>query len=194
MTTAVLKVALHCQGCIERIRKTVSKTKGAAFCFCFCFFILFCVDFVEGNIFWLGGGAGVHHMEIDKEKETVTVKGTMDAKALAGNLTEKLRRKVEVVPPKKEKEKEKESEKDGADKGDNAKKKKQKGGGDGGGGENKKDHEDGKGNVEQSKMEVSAPANGYGYGDGYNYGPVYMGQLHAPQMFSDENPNACSIM
>lgn len=28
VTTAVLKVGLHCQGCIEKILKTVSKTKG----------------------------------------------------------------------------------------------------------------------------------------------------------------------
>lgn len=28
LTTVVLKVALHCQGCIDRIRNTVSKTKG----------------------------------------------------------------------------------------------------------------------------------------------------------------------
>ncbi|XP_027343989.1 heavy metal-associated isoprenylated plant protein 3 [Abrus precatorius] len=175
VTTTVLKVSLHCQGCIERIRKTVLKTKG------------------------------VRDMAIDKEKETVTVKGTMDVKALVANLTERLRRKVEVVPPKKEKEKEKEKEsvKESAapDKGGNAgAKKKKKGGGD-----NDKDEEgggDGQGKMEQSKVEGSAPAYGYGFGYGYgygggdvyNYGPVYMGQLHAPQMFSDENPNACSLM
>ena len=43
-------------------------------------------------------------MAIDKEKEMVTVKGTMDVKALAENLMEKLKRRVEVVPPKKDKE------------------------------------------------------------------------------------------
>ena len=42
-------------------------------------------------------------MAIDKEKEMVTVKGTMDVKALAENLMEKLKRRVEVVPPKKDK-------------------------------------------------------------------------------------------
>ncbi|XP_061356942.1 heavy metal-associated isoprenylated plant protein 3-like isoform X2 [Gastrolobium bilobum] len=169
VTTVVLKVALHCQGCIERIRKTVLKTRG------------------------------VHDMAIDKEKETVTVKGTMDVKALVGNLMERLRRKVEVVPPKKEKE----SEKEGGGANDGAKEKKKGGGGGGGGGDNDKGGKgggDGLGKMEQSRMEFLAPTfgygygYGYGYGDGYNYEPVYMGQLHAPQMFSDENPNACSVM
>ncbi|KAK7261311.1 hypothetical protein RIF29_27620 [Crotalaria pallida] len=171
VTTVVLKVALHCQGCIERIRKTILKTKG------------------------------VHDMAIDKDKETVTVKGTMEVKVLVEKLRERLKRKVEVVPPKKEKEES--GEKEGATgkggkgndkkkKGDNGENvKKENISGDGQGKENK---------VEQTKMETLTPSYGpiygygYGYGGDYSYGPVYMGQLHAPQMFSDENPNACSIL
>lgn len=57
------------------------------------------------------------------------------------------------------------------------------------------------------------PGNGFGYGNangavgyygtaipypGYSYvsgsGPTYVDPCHAPQMFSDENPNACSVM
>ncbi|KAI5389025.1 variant 2, Heavy metal-associated isoprenylated plant protein 3 [Lathyrus oleraceus] len=135
VTTSVLKMLLHCQGCIDKIGKIVLKTKG------------------------------VLEMAIDKEKDTVTVKGTMDVKKLVENLTEKLKRKVEVVPPKKEKE----------------------------GGEVK-------------KMEYMVqPAFGYGFGygngnyEGYNE-QVYQNLLHIhmhtqpPQMFSDENPNACNVM
>ncbi|XP_004487068.1 heavy metal-associated isoprenylated plant protein 3 isoform X2 [Cicer arietinum] len=172
-TTAVLKMELHCQGCIERIRKTVSKAKG------------------------------VYHVEIDKEKETVTVKGTMDVKALAGSLTERLKRKVEVVPTKKEKGNEKDGdkkEKDGDKKeNDGGKKNKQKGEGGGGNKKGENDGGDGKG-----KMENLTPGCGYGYGygysffgyedGGYNNGSVNMMQLNAPQIFSDENPNACSVM
>lgn len=161
MTTTVLKVALHCQGCIESIGKTVKKTKG------------------------------VKEMSIDKEKDTITVQGTMDVKSLVNNLTEKLKRKVEVVPPKKEKKNEEEG--------------------------NNNQNE----NLEQSRMEYNIvqhqhqPPYGFGYGygyghgygnsGGYNYGPVYPEQFHLhmqhaqpppppPQMFSDENPNACSLM
>ncbi|XLS49213.1 hypothetical protein HN51_009890 [Arachis hypogaea] len=163
MTTAVLKVALHCQGCVDKIRKTVSKTKG------------------------------VNEMEINKEKETVTVKGTMDVKALAANLTEKLKRKVEVVPPKKPENKE-----------------------NNGGGEGKKNKGGNNNNNEEmvmmevNRMEYIPSAYGYGYAPvvhphhhgGYSYMPVYtypeQFHLHAPppppHIFSDENPHACSLM
>lgn len=72
--TAVLKLGLHCQGCIEKIDKIVTKTKG------------------------------VHEIVIDKQKELVTVKGTMDVKALTETLKSRLKRPVDIVPPKKEKE------------------------------------------------------------------------------------------
>lgn len=155
-------------------------------------------------------GAGVQEMSIDKEKETVTVKGSMDVKALVESLKERLKRKVEVVPPKKEKEKDKDKDKD-KDKEKEKEKEKEGGGEKGGGGgkgggkkkaggDNKKAEEEtgggeGGGKLEQSKMEFMGAPYGYGYGYGYNYGPVYyMEPVHPPQMFSDENPNACSIM
>ncbi|XP_061350448.1 heavy metal-associated isoprenylated plant protein 3-like, partial [Gastrolobium bilobum] len=158
VSSVVLKMALHCQGCVDKIRKIVLKTKG------------------------------VQEMAIDKEKDTVTMKGTMDMKALMANLMEKLKRKVEVVPPKKDKE------------GAGGEKKKK---GDGGGDNNEKNEEEG-GRIEQGRMKYLAPATGFGYGygniGGYNYGQVHPEQFyyqfnaHPPQMFSDENPNACSVM
>ncbi|CAB4282720.1 unnamed protein product [Prunus armeniaca] len=177
VTTAVLKLNLHCQGCIGKIQKTVSKTKG------------------------------FHDMSIDRQKDLVTVKGSMDMKELAETLKEKLKRPVDIVPPKKEKEKEKE-------KGEN------NGGGGGGGDKKKKEEEGGNGGgkMEGHKMEYPVGLPGFGqvpygmvygpgFGAGYGYPPhalppqtlppqaPYMGNpLHAPQMFSDENPNACSIM
>ncbi|XP_027347616.1 heavy metal-associated isoprenylated plant protein 3-like [Abrus precatorius] len=162
-TTAVLKMALHCQGCLDRIGKTVLKTKG------------------------------VKEMAIDKEKETVTVKGTMNVEALVGNLMEKLKRKVEVDPPKKDKD---------SDNKEGGKKKNK-----GGGGGDKNENEEGGEKMEQNRMEhLPPPPSGFGYGYGYgnfgglNYVPVYPEQMHfhlhapPPQMFSDENPNACSVM
>ncbi|WJX74320.1 hypothetical protein P8452_57987 [Trifolium repens] len=169
-TTATLKMELHCQGCIERIRKTVSKAKG------------------------------VNHVAIDKEKETVTVKGTMDVKMLMENLKKRFKRKVEVVQPKKDKDKENEKEGNKGEKSENdgEKKKNNQKGGEGG---NKKSDGNGNGGDNNAKMEVSTAGYGYGYGFlgldyGYNnnYGQVQMMQMQAPQMFSDENPNACSVM
>ncbi|KAL2328567.1 hypothetical protein Fmac_021994 [Flemingia macrophylla] len=170
VTTAVLKVALHCQGCQDKIRKVMKKTKG------------------------------VQKMVMDEEKDTVTVEGTMDVKALTGKLMNKLKREVVVVPPKKDNEKEVTG------------KKKNKGG-DGGGNNKNENIDDGGQKIDHNRMEYLVPPFAYSYGYGYGYGhgfghgnavggcryvPVYPEQMHfhyapPPQMFSDENPNACSI-
>ncbi|XP_010456760.1 PREDICTED: heavy metal-associated isoprenylated plant protein 3-like [Camelina sativa] len=153
VTTAVLKLNFHCQGCIGKIQKTVTKTKG------------------------------VNGLTMDKEKNLVTVKGTMDVKKLVESLSEKLKRTVEIVPPKKDKEN-----------GNEAGEKKKGGGGDGGGGKEKSGGNKGGGGEGVNMMEYVAaqPAYGYGYYPGGPYG--YPIQAHAPQIFSDENPNACVVM
>ncbi|GLT51437.1 hypothetical protein SLA2020_248470 [Shorea laevis] len=60
-TTAVLKLQLHCEDCIEKIQKTVAKTKG------------------------------VQDMSMDEQKDLLTVKGTMDMKASTEVLKERLK-------------------------------------------------------------------------------------------------------
>ncbi|KFK27834.1 hypothetical protein AALP_AA8G436000 [Arabis alpina] len=155
VTTAILKLNFHCQGCIGKIQKTITKTKG------------------------------VNGLTMDKEKNLVTVKGTMDVKKLVESLSEKLKRPVEVVPPKKEKDKENES---GGDK----KKGGGGGGGDGGGGKENSGKNGGGDGVNMMEYMAAQPAYGYGYYPGGPYG--YPVQTHAPQIFSDENPNACVVM
>ncbi|KAE9445862.1 hypothetical protein C3L33_22225, partial [Rhododendron williamsianum] len=140
VTTAVMKLNLHCEGCIQKLCKAVAKTKG------------------------------YHDMSIDEQKNQITVKGAIDMKALAESLKMKLRKPVEIVPPKKEK--------------------------DGGGGEKKEKGEKGRG---QGGEILQWPhLVQYGYPDPQyvnGYGSGYPGELfHAPQIFSDENPNACSVM
>ncbi|KAK4408986.1 Heavy metal-associated isoprenylated plant protein 3 [Sesamum angolense] len=75
VTTAVLKVHLHCEGCIQKIQKAVTKSKG------------------------------YQEMKIDRQKELVTVTGAMDMKALAEVLKKHLKKEVEILPTKKEVEK-----------------------------------------------------------------------------------------
>ncbi|XP_052186166.1 heavy metal-associated isoprenylated plant protein 3 [Diospyros lotus] len=161
ITTAVMKMNLHCEGCIQKIRKTVTKTKG------------------------------YQDMSIDGQKNLVTVKGAMDMNALAKSLSEKIKKPVEIVPPKKE---------GGGGGGGSEKKEK------GGGGEKKEKGGDkgepavggGGGNVGIQAAENRVQYLQYGYPNPYVYGyelgyyPIQ--HFHAPQMFSDENPNACSIM
>ncbi|CDP07052.1 unnamed protein product [Coffea canephora] len=159
VTTAVLKVPLHCQGCIERIHKIVSKTKG------------------------------YQEMKVDRQKDLVTVKGAMDMKDVVENLKKHLKRDVEIVPAKKEDKKEKSG--GGGGEGKPA-------GGEGGGGEQM---EGSKKQLQQQQQIPNGPL-GYDYPSSSPFvygGPAYMGdpyqfQYHAPQLFSDENPNACSVM
>jgi hypothetical protein len=220
VTTAVLKVVLHCQGCMDKIHKTVMKTKGEVIVPLSLNpvplrvtvpltpktdikLIINGSEIIDKKTIWLI--VGVSSMEVDKQKELVSVKGTMDAKALAQSLMDKLKRQVVVVQPKKEKEGE--GEKKDGDGGGGKKKGGGGGGGDGG------QEEAGGGGVkgDQGNKMITAPpgygnigyGNGYpyppypygnGHGYGYGHGGFVEDHLHAPQMFSDENPNACSIM
>ncbi|KAJ8543902.1 hypothetical protein K7X08_025520 [Anisodus acutangulus] len=190
ITTAMLKVHLHCQGCIQKIYKIVTKSKG------------------------------YKEMKIDKQKDLVTVTGSMDMKELAAMLKKHLKKEVEIVPQKKEGGEKK--EKGGSDGGENGKggggKGKGKGGEGGGEGKGKVKDEAGGGGGGFGGGEMimaSNVVNGmqhqvqFGYPYPYMYGPVgsvepvYPGDqfqnpfpvsVHAPQLFSDENPNACSVM
>ncbi|KAE8713454.1 AMP-dependent synthetase and ligase family protein isoform 1 [Hibiscus syriacus] len=192
ITMADLKVQPYCQcwGCTVKIRKIVADTKG------------------------------VHELKVDKVKEMVTVKGTMDVNALAEALKEKLKKNVEIVPLKKEKDGKNEGGEDsggGGGDGGKGKKKNNKGGNGGsgdGGNQAAATTGDRNGKMEGARMEFIVqpqfgympsypgcghPAYGYGYGHqqghGYSgYVPGYPVSVHPPHhLFNDENPNACSI-
>lgn len=116
---------------------------------------------------------------MERQMDLVTVKGKMDVKALIHNLEDKLKRKVAVVVPKKDKD-----DGDGADKNKS-------------GGEVAQ--EDGGGETDGDRLDYMAvPAPGYEYGFGFGYGYGHGGfvgeHLPSSQMFSDENPNACTVM
>lgn len=120
-------------------------------------------------------------MSIDHQKDLVTVKGAIDVKALAEALKEKLKRPVEIVPAKKEGGGEKKEKSDGG--GGGGEKAASAGGGGGDGGLK----------VEGNRMVQHGPQ--YEYGHPSMYGAGYISDhVHAPQLFSDENPNACVIM
>ncbi|KAL3358302.1 hypothetical protein AABB24_015437 [Solanum stoloniferum] len=72
VSTVVLKIRLHCDGCAHKIKRIIKKTDG------------------------------VEEVKVDSEKDLVTVKGTMDLKELIPYLKDKLKRNVEIVPPKKD--------------------------------------------------------------------------------------------
>lgn len=204
-STVVLKIPLHCDGCMHKIKRIISKIDG------------------------------VELVVPDAQKDLVTVKGTMNVKELTPHLKQKLKRSVDIVPPKKDDNKGGEKKQDkGGDK------KEKEGGGDKneGGSEKKKDGDSKAADGSKSVVEVNkyehygynpytytmpmynqsysnqdygvstSSSSSYGYvNEGYvNHGyvveynhmppppPSYYPDHHTPQMFSDENPNACSIM
>ncbi|OIW05145.1 hypothetical protein TanjilG_02618 [Lupinus angustifolius] len=163
--TVVLKTGMNCvcDGCIQKVHKLILKVKG-----------------VESASF--GGN-----------KESVTVEGTMNAEELVSYMNKKMKRKVEVVQPKKEEKKE--------------------GGGESGEKENKEE-ENGRGEMEGEAEFIKIDHHGYdcGYNGHFMYPQnnnnngyegsmveplpfIMLPQIYPhPQMFSDENPNACSVM
>lgn len=218
VSTVVMKIRLHCDGCVQKIRRIILKIKG------------------------------VESVTIDAGKDLVTVKGTMDEKDLPVYLREKLKRNVDVVPAKKEEGAGDKKDGGGETKGKEPATvgggEKKEGGGEKkeAGGEKKEaggEKKDGGGGGGEAKMEVNKMEyHGYGfqqqpmywsgeaqpYGSGYavenyagpshgyaNQGYINHGYMNpgygnpgyaidprdphnAPQMFSDENPNACYIM
>ncbi|RWW24638.1 hypothetical protein BHE74_00052564 [Ensete ventricosum] len=106
---------------------------------------------------------GVHDVSIDAQNELVTVTGTMDAKAVTKISSHNMVREVKAVVQPK--------------KDDGGGKKKKGGGGEGGSeGANEEHAATPAAVAEASRMEW-----------------YYHRMHHAPQLFSDENPNACSI-
>ncbi|CAN4117110.1 unnamed protein product [Withania somnifera] len=179
-STVVLKIRLHCDGCAHKIKRIIKKIDG------------------------------VEEVNVDLEKDLVTVKGTMDLKDLIPYLKDKLKRNVEVVPPKKDGGSEKKEKEAGGSGGDGEKKEKE-GGGSGGGGGKKKEKEggdavdkkesgekDGEQKAEGSKgAETKSEVNKYDY-YGYNalthyamptYNQSYMNQDYGITMY-DHGYNA----
>ncbi|KAG2327411.1 hypothetical protein Bca52824_010139 [Brassica carinata] len=76
VSTVTLKLSCSCDGCIKRIHKTISKTKG------------------------------VYQVKIDREKDVVSVTGTMEVKTVTETLKRKLKKTIQVVPENKDKKKE----------------------------------------------------------------------------------------
>lgn len=176
--TVVLKVHMHCEACAQEIKRRIQKMEG------------------------------VENAEPDLKNSQVTVKGVFEATQLVEHVWQTTRKRaviVKVEPEKKEEEKPKEEKK--TEEGENdAKKaeegeKKAKGGGDGA---SATPAEGGKEEAvqEESKLEIKRNESPYYYyypqQQNYHVYPQrYAHEMYnpyPPQMFSDENPNACSVM
>ncbi|KAI3673618.1 hypothetical protein L6452_39742 [Arctium lappa] len=173
--TVVLKVHMQCEGCAQEIRKRILKMKG------------------------------VESVVPDLKNSQVAVKGTFPAAELVDYVHRRTGKQAAIVKqdpePKKEEKKNDKDEKN-AGTGD---------GGDGAGGEKKEEKnpdeggekkQEDAGKPEDAAAVMEMRKNEYYYFQPPNY-QLYpsryaaesaYGYSTAPQMFSDENPNACSVM
>jgi hypothetical protein len=108
----------------------------------------------------------VEQVAMDLAKNQVTVTGTMDIKALPGQLQKKMRRPVDVVQTNKDKEKDKQQE---------------------GGKDGSKQGQDGCKDKDAATKALTAEVE--------MWKNAYLSSMpNIELMLSDENPNACSVM
>ncbi|GMY15148.1 heavy metal-associated isoprenylated plant protein 7 [Fagus crenata] len=166
--SVVLKVHMHCEACAQEIKKRILRMKG------------------------------VESAEPDLKSSEVTVKGVFDPTKLVEYVYKRTGKHAVIVkqePEKKEKEESKDVKKE-------EKKVEESGGGDGKGSKAEEENKEKKAEeakppeatvvvaTEETNKVVEVQTNAY-----YHY-PQHALEMYAypPQMFSDENPNACSIM
>ncbi|KAF3447592.1 hypothetical protein FNV43_RR12779 [Rhamnella rubrinervis] len=143
---------------------------------------------------------GVHSVKSDMKAQTVTVNGPIEAEKLINIIRKKVHKHAETVAPKIDKKQENKDKKDKLDgstsKTENKEEKKEK-------------HHKATASTSEEKsstestttsnetkeinnMEEEIKAVGVKSKDG-NYTPYFVHYVYAPQLFSDENPNACTI-
>ncbi|KAB1217486.1 Copper transport protein ATX1 [Morella rubra] len=167
----VLKVHMHCEACAQEIKKRIQRMKG------------------------------VESAEPDLKSSQVTVKGVFDPEKLVEYVYKRTGKHAAIVKQEQEK---KEKDKEDAKDGKKEEKKGEEGGGDKGnakgGEEDKKEKKEGNeakgesaGAVTEEEINkvVELQKNAYQY-----YPQRYAMEMYAypPQIFSDENPNACTVM
>lgn len=168
--SVVLKVHMHCEACAQEIRKRILRMKG-----------------VESAV-------------PDLKSSQVEVKGTFPAAELVDYVHKRTGKHAVIIKQDPEPKKEKDN---------NGKDEKKDGESDGGGGEKKEEKKaDGGGDKQETTPKPEDAAvlelrkNEYYYYQPANYQlypPRYAAEAAyayppAPEMFSDENPNACSVM
>ncbi|KAM5588929.1 heavy metal-associated isoprenylated plant protein 7 [Rosa sericea] len=118
---------------------------------------------------------GVESVVTDVGNDQVVVTGVVDPAKLADDVYKKTRKHVSIVPKEEEK---KEEEKKEEEKKEETK--------DGGGEKKEGETEEGKGSDDNKSFDIKRSE--------YWPSKYYSDYAYTPQIFSDENPNACSVM
>ncbi|KAL6132277.1 hypothetical protein ACLB2K_070648 [Fragaria x ananassa] len=173
LTTVELQVNMHCEACAEQLKKKILKMRG------------------------------VQNAVTDHNSGKVTVTGTMDGDKLVDYVYRRTRKQAKIVPqpePEQEKKEEAAAEKPAEEakpeeqKEENAEKKeeekpaeeaKKEEEGDAGGGEKEEHNNDVVQGIPEEELKRMMQ---------HYYQPLYVYErIPPPQLFSDENPNACCI-
>lgn len=186
LTTVELNVNMHCEACAQQLKRKILKMKG------------------------------VRTVETELSSSKVTVTGTMDADKLVEYVYRRTKKTAKIVPqPEPEPEKPKEEPKPEESKeekpaeepkpeekkeegGDKPQEDKKEGGAEGG---SDKPPEEKSGETKEEEKKKGGGEEVTNICDEqsmqkmvYYYQPLYMiERIPPPQLFSDENPNACSI-
>ncbi|XP_061345833.1 heavy metal-associated isoprenylated plant protein 7-like [Gastrolobium bilobum] len=184
VTVVVLKVNMHCEACAQEIKRRILRMKG------------------------------VESAEPDMKNSVVTVKGVYDPKMLVEYVYKRTGKQAVILkqePEKNEKVKEDKEEKKGEEEKEKEKENKEKKSE----GEENKEKKEAEGEAKQEEevtieetMVAEVKKNEYQYYpqrngmEMYAYPASYQAypasyqvyQEYPPQIFSDENPNACTVM
>ncbi|KAM1021072.1 hypothetical protein ACFX15_041474 [Malus domestica] len=189
LVTVELEVNMHCEACAEQLKRKILKLRG------------------------------VQSAVTDHSSGKVMVTGTMDGDKLVEYVYRRTKKQARIVPqpepePEKEEEPAAEEAKPEEKKEENAEKKeeekpaegeakKEEGGAEGGESSNKEGEKGGEENKEEEKVEEMMSGSYVNSGMDeehmkrmmqYYYQPLYViERIPPPQLFSDENPNACCI-
>ncbi|KAL9329886.1 hypothetical protein ACSQ67_004889 [Phaseolus vulgaris] len=164
--TVVLRVHMHCEACAQEIKRRIEKMKG------------------------------VESVEADLKSSEVSVKGVFEAEKLVEHVSKRTGKHAVIVKQEAEKKEEEAKEESKGEEGE----KKEKEGGEGEEKKEKKEEGEGEGKAEEGGTEESTVVELRKSEYYYNpprYGMefyAYPGPAYPPQIFSDENPNACSVM
>ncbi|OIW18282.1 hypothetical protein TanjilG_31422 [Lupinus angustifolius] len=176
VVTVVLNVQMHCEACSQEIKRRIEKMKG------------------------------VESAEPDLKNSQVSVKGVFEPEKLVEYVQKRtgkqaviVKQEVEKKEEAKEEAKEEKKDEEGGDndkKGEEEEKNKEKkeGEGEGEGGEAKETEVNAE---EETNKVVELKKNEYYHNPsryGMEYYHAYPGPDYPPQIFSDENPNACTVM
>ncbi|KAM1784081.1 hypothetical protein ACFX11_042339 [Malus domestica] len=188
LVTVELEVNMHCEACAEQLKRKILKLRG------------------------------VQSAVTDHSSGKVMVTGTMDGDKLVEYVYRRTKKQARIVPqpePEPEKEepaaeeakpeekKEENAEKKEEEKPAEGEAKKEEGGAEGGESSNKEGEKGGEENKEEEKVEEMMSGSYVNSGMDeehmkrmmqYYYQPLYViERIPPPQLFSDENPNACCI-